>query len=278
MAKKLLVVGTSFGSTYLDAAQRSNNWEIGGVVARSKESVTNAGKKFNIDEGRRFTSLESALEKLDDVEAVAITTPNNLHYGMAKKVLESGRHLILEKPIVVTWEEAVDLIHILDKDPKRKSMVGQTLRGDMMIRLMSHFINKEKMIGDVEQMTFESHWNWTGDPEEAWRFGLKNMYLDDIGIHQFDEIRMILNNRKCESVMAKSYNPKSYPLPIFTTTSGIFSFEDDIHVNYFGSMSCRGSDIGWYGRSEVFGTKGAIIREASGQPTFYPHGKNSAVG
>ncbi len=276
--KKLLVVGTSFGKTYLDAAKSSENWEIGGIVARTAKSIRKAGKNYKIDKDRRFQDLEEALDTLTDVDAVAITVPNALHHEFAAKVLKRGKHLILEKPIVETWEQAKDLLKLLNASKGTKAMVGQTLRGELMIRFMEHFINKEKIIGEVEQMTFESHWHWTGDPEKRWRFTLENMYLDDIGIHQFDEIRMLLNNRKCKSVMARTYNPKSYPLDINTTASAIFTFEDDILVNYFGSMSTLGNEIGWYGRTEVFGTEGSVVREASGQPMVYPKKKNKPYG
>jgi len=278
MAKKLLVVGTSFGKTYLEAAKHSENWKIGGVVAKTTKSIKKAGRKYRIKKNRRFPSLDSALDEIDDIDAVVLTVPNKLHFKFAKKVLNAEKHLILEKPIVETWEQALELVHLLDENPRTKAMVGQTLRGDIMIRFMNYFINQEKLIGDVEQMTFESHWHWTGDPEKRWRFTLENMYLDDIGIHQFDEIRMLLNNRKCKTIMARTNNPKSYPLPINTTASAIMTFEDDIHVNYFGSMSCKGHDVGWYGKTELFGSEGSIMRKAAGQPFYYPGKKHKKIG
>ena len=202
--------------------------------------------------------LQKALDSLSDIDAVVITTPNSLHYQHAKQVLNAGKHLILEKPIVETWEEACDLVKLLDKTGK-KAMVGQTLRGEPMIRMAAHFL-KEGIIGDIEQMTFNSFFWWEDDPEKVWRLKLKDMFLDDIGIHQFDEIRMLLGNRKCKSIIARTTNPKTYPLQdMKTTASASLLFEDNIHVNYFGTMSSRAFEQGWFGRIEVFGTKGLFL-------------------
>src|SRR6056297_395144 len=122
--KKLLVVGTSFGKTYLDAAKSSENWEIGGIVARTAKSIRKAGKNYKIDKDRRFQDLEEALDTLTDVDAVAITVPNALHHEFAAKVLKRGKHLILEKPIVETWEQAKDLLKLLNASKGTKAMVG----------------------------------------------------------------------------------------------------------------------------------------------------------
>jgi predicted dehydrogenase len=274
---KLLVVGTKFGSTYLDAAKQSANWEIAGIVAQTQESLDLTGKKFDIDERHRYRDLKSALNGLPDVDAVAITVPNALHYQFASEVLKANKHLILEKPIVETWDEAVGLIKLLDAQPGVKAMVGQTLRGVPMIRLMEHFLNKG-IIGEIEQMTFSSHWWWVDDPMKSWRFRLPDMYLDDIGIHQFDEIRMLLNNRKCKKVMAKSWNPPSYPIPIRSSASAIMTFENEIPVNYFASQSTRGESVGWFGRVEIFGSKGELIRDSDKQPYVILEGSNKKVG
>jgi predicted dehydrogenase len=270
----LLVVGTKFGSEYLQAAKNSSNWNICGIVARTEDSLQKAREKFNLAKECCFNDLKAALDALPETDAVAITVPNEIHHKFAKIVLEAKKHLILEKPIVVTWDEAIDLIKVLDTNPNGKAMVGQTLRGITILRMLAYHLNKG-IIGDIEQMTFLAHWHWLDDPEKSWRFKLKNMYLDDIGIHQFDLIRMLLGNRKCKKIIGKSFNPKSYPVDINSTASGIMTFEDDIHLNYFASMSTKGKDdIGWYGRIEIFGTKGSILKEANGQPMVFLEDKD----
>ncbi|MEX2683631.1 MAG: Gfo/Idh/MocA family protein [Candidatus Sigynarchaeota archaeon] len=278
---RLLVVGTRFGSEWMSAAKRSKNWEIAGIVAKTRASLDEAGKKFNVPEKDLYQDLDAALEGCKDLDAVVVAVPNEMHYPLACKVLDAGLNLILEKPITETWEQAVDLVHRLDAHPGKKAIVGQTLRGEVNLRMMEYHL-QQGIVGRVEQIVFESHWNWVADPSDPrnWRFRLPDMFLDDIGIHQIDTIRMLSGNKKCKSLVASTWTPPSYPIKQITGTSAASTWilDDDIHVSYFGSMSCKGHDVGWYGRVHVFGEKGCLFRDSSGQPYFYQEGKAAAVG
>lgn len=286
MKLRLLVVGTHIGATYLEAVQKSPSWEIAGVVAKTQASLSDAGEKFSIIEENRFENLETALKLCQDVDAVAITVPNDVHYPLAKMVLDAGKHLILEKPITETWEQAIDLVRSLDAHPGLKAMVGQTLRGEISLRLMEYHL-RQGIIGKIEQIIFESHYNWVKDPTIArnWRFRLPDMYLDDIGIHQIDTIRMLSGDKKCKELVGATWTPESYPVKEITGTSasGTWFLDDDIRVNYFGSQSCKGHDIGWYGRIHVFGENGCLFRDSEGQPYLFlddsrPIGLDDAYG
>jgi predicted dehydrogenase len=106
------------------------------------------------------------------------------------------------------------------------------------------------------------------------------MYLDDIGIHQIDEIRMLSGKKTCKSLVASTWTPPSYPIQQITgsSASSTWVLDDKMHVSYFGSMSCKGHDVGWYGRVDVFGEKGSLFRDSTGQPYWYQDGKKEAVG
>jgi predicted dehydrogenase len=66
-------------------------------------------------------------ELLGQVDAVSIVVPTSLHYAVAKDFLEAGSHVLVEKPITVTVEEADDLIRIA-KEKGRVLMVGHLER------------------------------------------------------------------------------------------------------------------------------------------------------
>jgi predicted dehydrogenase len=278
MKYRLLAIGTKFGASWMEAAQANPHWEIAGLVARSKENREGPGKKFGIPLERQYASVEDALKKCPDIDAVVVAVPNDVHHAIAAQVLDAGYHLILEKPITETWDQALDLIKRLDAHPGRKAMVGQTLRGEVNLRMMEYHL-KQGIIGKVEQMTFNSHWWWIDDPQKSWRFTLENMFLDDIGIHQFEVIRMLAGNAKCKSLMAQTFTPPSYPLKYLkATASGIMTLENNVHVNYFGSMGSRGEAVGWYGRIELFGEKGSMFRDPYGEPYVILHGEKQKTG
>ncbi|MBQ18650.1 MAG: oxidoreductase [Planctomycetaceae bacterium] len=58
----------------------------------------------------RTTDDATALLRGDDIDAVAIATPVSTHHRLARQVIESGRHVLIEKPMTSTAEEARDLI------------------------------------------------------------------------------------------------------------------------------------------------------------------------
>ncbi len=278
---RLLVVGTRFGSVWLDAAKRSKNWEIVGIVAKTRVSLDVAGKKFGVQEKDLYQDLEAALKGCKDIDAVVVAVPNELHYPLACKVLDAGLNLILEKPITETWNQAIDLVNRLDAHKGRKAIVSQTLRGEMSLRMMAYHL-QQGIVGRIEQIVFESHYNWVADPGNYrnWRFHLPDMFLDDIGIHQIDEIRMLSGNKKCKSLVGSTWSPSSYPVKQITGTSASSTWilDDDVRVSYFGSMSCKGHDMGWYGRVHVFGEKGCLFRDSAGQPYLYEEGTAKGIG
>ena len=61
---------------------------------------------------RAYPTLEALLA---DVDAVSIVVPTSFHHAVAKQALEAGKHLLIEKPITVTLEEADELLAIADR-------------------------------------------------------------------------------------------------------------------------------------------------------------------
>jgi predicted dehydrogenase len=66
-------------------------------------------------------------ELLGEVDAVSIVVPTSLHYQVAKDFLSSGSHVLVEKPITVTVEEADELIRLAESN-HRVLMVGHLER------------------------------------------------------------------------------------------------------------------------------------------------------
>jgi scyllo-inositol 2-dehydrogenase (NADP+) len=55
--------------------------------------------------------LEALLERTD-VDVVVITTPNDSHFEYAKKAVEAGKHVVLEKPFTITSADAAELVQL----------------------------------------------------------------------------------------------------------------------------------------------------------------------
>ena len=110
---KLAVIGTGWiGKSFIDGLKFAPEFELFAVYSRSRER----GEKFAKENG--ISTVYTSLDELaaSPAECVYIASPNALHYTQSKKMLESGKHVICEKPITVTPDEFSELCEIADKN------------------------------------------------------------------------------------------------------------------------------------------------------------------
>lgn len=109
---KFSVIGTSWiTESFSDGAKLVPELEFDGVYSRSSEK----GEAFAQKNGakRVFASFEELLAS--DTELVYIASPNSCHYEQSRRLLESGKHIICEKPITITAEEFSQLLAIAEE-------------------------------------------------------------------------------------------------------------------------------------------------------------------
>lgn len=82
---------------------------------RSKERAEIHGVVPDRAYGSIHEMIESEQQRIDGIEAIAIITPRQTHFGLARAALEAGLHVICEKPITETAEEARQLLDIADR-------------------------------------------------------------------------------------------------------------------------------------------------------------------
>ncbi len=75
---------------------------------------------------KSFTSYEAMLE--EDLDIVAIYTPDHLHIQHIRMAFATGKHVICTKPLVNSVEEAKELLEIQQTYPEQKLLVGQSSR------------------------------------------------------------------------------------------------------------------------------------------------------
>lgn len=106
------VIGTGWiAKSFIDGARMLTDSKFTAVYSRTAES----GKKF-ADENKIETVFTDINEfALGDFDAVYIASPNKLHYEQSKLMIESGKHVICEKPITVEPEELEELQRLADE-------------------------------------------------------------------------------------------------------------------------------------------------------------------
>ncbi|MEQ8203208.1 MAG: Gfo/Idh/MocA family oxidoreductase [Smithellaceae bacterium] len=95
----------------------------------------------------RVTNDSDALIRDPDIDAVAIITPVFTHYELAKKALEAGKSIFVEKPFTSTIAEAEDLIEIAEKK-NLKIMVDHTFLYTGAVRKIKQLLD-EGVLGDI---------------------------------------------------------------------------------------------------------------------------------
>jgi len=94
------------GKIHLKLLQQSNKYELVGFY----DADTKAAQKIEKELGyKSFPSMEALIEVCDMIDVV---TPTSHHFNCAKKVMEAGKHLFIEKPITQTVEEAEILLKL----------------------------------------------------------------------------------------------------------------------------------------------------------------------
>ncbi len=110
-----------------------------GVVDHNEKTAQEIAKKNNTT---AYTHYEDLIGKVD---AVSIVTPTLLHYEVAKFFLQNGVHVLVEKPITSTLEQADELI-ALAKQYKVLLQVGHLERFNRVILALQGILNKPRFI------------------------------------------------------------------------------------------------------------------------------------
>ena len=179
---------------------------IGGVFNPNWEENIGFAEKIGIPTNRIYKDFDTLVEeelKLPEasrIQVVSILTPNFLHFSMAKKLLENGFHVICEKPMTTTYDEAKILESTLKKSNTVFS-VTYTYTGYPMVRQMREMIASHA-IGKVQKIDIQYYQGWINPVihnEElranTWRLDPKkggiSCCIGDIGTHAFDMLEYV---------------------------------------------------------------------------------------
>lgn len=171
------------------------------------------GKSLYLDPKRVYKTYAEMFEKEKNLPAdkrmdfVSIVTPNHVHHAPAKMALESGFHVVIEKPIAYSLEEAKSLQKLVNKTGLVLALT-HTYTGYPMVKEARNFIKSGKL-GKVRKVFVEYPQGWlskalekTGNMQASWRTDPKQSgmggAIGDIGTHAANLSEYVTGSRISE--------------------------------------------------------------------------------
>ena len=193
------------GEVHRIASRLDGNYElVAGSFSSNFDNSKETGKKLGLAEDRVYETYQEMAEKeydrSDGIEVVAKVTPNHLHVPVAKIFAEKGIHIICDKPLGLSSEEAIDLKNLV-KSKKIIFALTHNYTGYPMVRHARALIKKGD-IGSIRVIQAEYPQDWlttkaedNGLKQAEWRTDPKRSgaggCIGDIGTHAFNLIRFI---------------------------------------------------------------------------------------
>lgn len=190
--------GSAIGAVHWRAAMFDRKFElVAGAFSRDIDRSKQQARTLNLPVDRAYASADALLAaealREDGVEAVAIATPNDSHLEIAAAALKAGLHVICDKPMTTTLEQARSLAAVLDQTD-RVFALSYTYTGYAMVREARALIAAGEL-GAIRKIviTYPQGWlatrveadlpgaAWRTDPARAGVGGC----IGDIGVHAF---------------------------------------------------------------------------------------------
>lgn len=279
--------GAFIGAVHRIAARLDDHFELVACALSSDALASQAGAlELGISQDRAYESYsEMALcekARADRIDAVAIVTPNDLHCDVARRFLEAGIHVISEKPLAISLNEALELVKLVQNTGLIFALT-HNYTGYPMVRQAREMVDQGEL-GEIRTVQVEYAQDWLSTPIErsgqkqaAWRTDPARSgpagCLGDIGTHAFN-LTSFVTGLKCETVAAD----------LSTFVAGR-RLDDNVHILMRFRQGARGMlwasqvapGCGNALRLRVFGQKAGLEweQEEPNSLRFHPLGKPS---
>ncbi|MGR3591508.1 MAG: Gfo/Idh/MocA family protein [Limimaricola soesokkakensis] len=194
--------GSFIGYVHRVAARLDGEYElVAGALSSRADVARRSAAELGIAPDRAYDSFETMAKveaaRADGIEAVAIVTPNHMHFGPAKAFLEAGIHVICDKPLTSSLEDAEALAGIRPRNGAR-FLLTHNYTGYPMVRVARAMV-AEGRLGKlrVAQTEYVQDWlteavdnkqaEWRTDPARAGGGGC----IGDIGTHAYNLVRYV---------------------------------------------------------------------------------------
>ena len=192
-------IGAFIGNVHRMAAAIDGKIElVCGAFSSDPQKSQESGKQLFLPENRVYNSFEEMilqekeLPEGERMDFVSIVTPNHMHFPPAKMALEHGFHVVCDKPLCFSMEEALELEALVKKTGLVFALT-HNYTGYPMVKQAKHMIASGDL-GKIRKIVVEYPQGWlhqlveaTNQKQAAWRTDPKRSgiagAMGDIGTH-----------------------------------------------------------------------------------------------
>lgn len=207
--------GAFIGEVHRIAARLDDRYRlVAGALSSDPDRAHESARQLGIDPSRSYsdfaTMAAAERDREDGIDAIAIVTPNHLHYAPAKAFLEAGIHVICDKPLTASLDHAIALQQLVRQ---RHCLFAVTYNysGYPLVRQARDMIAAGEL-GTLRLVQVEYPQDWlstaleqSGQKQAAWRTDPTRAgaggSLGDIGTHAF-HLAEFITGLQVESLLA----------------------------------------------------------------------------
>ena len=233
-----------------------------------------AAKAGELNVDKTYTNYHDALAD-NNIDAVSICTPHPLHCPMAREAAAAGKHILVEKPMAVTVDEATRMIEAAEAN-NVKLFVAESLCYTSMSQALRAIIENGQYVGELVAASFVGGFrspnfgyagrrDWLTKPDQG---GTGTWTLH--GIHSMAQLRYVLGEVK--TVYMQEHHAASFERPdIEGTMSGTLTLERGLNVSVLQTCEVKlpGDFLGY----TLYGDQGIVHASRDGY-TIVDHNGN----
>jgi predicted dehydrogenase len=259
---------SGIGSTHRIAIRIDNKCElVAGAFSRNRAKSTLMARELGIPDDRTYDDYESMAgaesKRKDKIDAVCVVTPTDSHFEIAKTFLESGIHVICDKPLCVSLNEAKELQELADKLSLIVCLT-HNYTGYAMVRQAARMV-RNGALGEIKAVHVEHASGWASKLQEDEKEGAPSWRMDparlgdaslllDLGTHAHHLARFVTGLDVTQ--IAGELSTIVPGRAIKDNGQAMLRFENEARGTMWISMAAMGNEQGI--RIRVYGDRGSL--------------------
>lgn len=262
--------GAFIGAVHRAASRLDDQYQlVAGAFSSTAEKSVASGRELGLANDRCYPTWQAMLDgefarpAPERIEAVSIVTPNHAHYEPARAFADGGFHVVLDKPMVHTVDQAEDLVRIV-RERNVVFAVTYNYSGYPLVKQAREMVRSGEL-GKIRKMVVEYNQGWlaekledTGQKQADWRTDPARSgvggCIGDIGSH-CEQLASYVTGLELESLCADltTFVPGR---KLDDDANLLLRFKGGARGILFASQICVGGENDL--RIRVWGTKGGL--------------------